>query len=187
MVCARSVFSKFIQTEGHNKAAKYWPQGRCSKKTVLCPWLSYGIPNRIRSELAMVRQLILNAGFKMLQSLWRGLSSEHTVCAYNRHLNVIRSLKFKHNPIWQDRITGDSYGQDKMRIQFRIYVMCRISTNNCSRSKFTSHLYLSHTTNLKNLQFSQKKNLFALRTKRYYKFQVHQVGAVCLFSQRSLV
>ena len=74
-----------------------------------------------------------------------------------------------------------------MRIQFRIYVMCHISTNNCLRSQLTSHLHLSHTTNFKNLQFCKKSFLFALRNKCHYKFQVHRVGVVCLFSQRLLV
>ena len=32
---------KSFQTEGRDKAAKYWPQGRCGKKAALCPWLLY--------------------------------------------------------------------------------------------------------------------------------------------------
>ena len=31
--------SKTFKTKGHNKAAKYRPQGRCGKKAALCPWL----------------------------------------------------------------------------------------------------------------------------------------------------
>ena len=38
-VC-QECFSKFIQSEGRNKAAKYWPQGRCGKKAALCPCLT---------------------------------------------------------------------------------------------------------------------------------------------------
>ena len=34
----------FFQAEGHEKAAKYWPQGRCGKKAALCPWLLYFYP-----------------------------------------------------------------------------------------------------------------------------------------------
>ena len=34
---------EIFKTEGHDKAAKYWPPGRCGKKAALCPWLAYSL------------------------------------------------------------------------------------------------------------------------------------------------
>ena len=39
---ANSVCNTFL-TEGHNKATKCRPQGRCGKKAALCPWLNYSV------------------------------------------------------------------------------------------------------------------------------------------------
>ena len=38
---AMTMMAKNLCTEGHNKATKYWPLGRCGKKAALCPWLAW--------------------------------------------------------------------------------------------------------------------------------------------------